>query len=105
MSAWVFRTANSMTAGADAARAVEAALRPPGQIATLIVPTDAAWGDAGQPAPALPRPPMVTVENAAIDRVASALKRGRKAAVLIRGDALRICASARISSRRVAATG
>ena len=59
VSAWVHRTANSMTAAADAARAVEAALQPPGQIATLIVPADAAWGEAGQPAPALPRPPWL----------------------------------------------
>jgi len=102
VSAWVHRTANSLAAGADAAHAVEAALRPPGQIATLIVPADAAWDEAGQPAPGLPRLPMATVENVAIDRVASALNRCGKAAVLIRGDALRergLTAAGRIAAK------
>ena len=55
VSGWVRRTANSMTAAADTARAVQTALQPPGQIATLIVPADAAWAEAGHPAAALPR--------------------------------------------------
>jgi acetolactate synthase I/II/III large subunit len=89
VSAWVHRTANSMTAAADAARAVEAALRPPGQITTLIIPADSAWEEAGDPAPPLPRPPIAQVGRAAINRVASALKRAGKSAILMRGAALK----------------
>ena len=89
VSGWVRRTANSMTAAADAARAVQAALQPPGQVATLIVPADAAWAKAGHPANALPRPAMAAVGDAVIDRVAAALKNARKTAFLLRGAALR----------------
>jgi len=102
VSGWLHRTANSMTAAADSARAVQAALQPPGQIATLIIPADAAWAEAGQPAPALPRPPMATVGDSAIDRVAASLNEGRKAAILMRGGALRergLAAAGRIAAQ------
>jgi acetolactate synthase-1/2/3 large subunit len=78
-----------MTAAADATRAVEAALRPPGQITTLIIPADSAWEEAGDPAPPLPRPPIAKVGRVAINRVASALKRAGKSAILMRGAALK----------------
>src|ERR1039457_6854731 len=35
------------TLGADAADAVRAALGPPGQVATLVVPADVSWGPGG----------------------------------------------------------
>ena len=102
VSGWVHRTANAMTAAADAARAVQAALQPPGQIATLIVPADAAWAEAGHSAPALPRPPMAAVGDAVVDPVAASLKKGRKAAILMRGAALRergLTAAGRIAAK------
>src|SRR5205085_1929509 len=77
-----------MTAASDAARAVEAALRPPGQVATLILPADSAWGTAVTPAPALPNPLPAAVDCAIIDQVALALRRNRTAAILMRGAAL-----------------
>ncbi|HEU5107482.1 MAG TPA: thiamine pyrophosphate-binding protein, partial [Micromonosporaceae bacterium] len=43
--------------GADAAAAIAAALRAPGQIANLVLPADVSWSDGGVPAdPALPAP-------------------------------------------------
>ena len=102
VSGWVRRTANSMTAAADTARAVQAALQPPGQIATLIVPADAAWAEAGHPAAALPRQAMAAVGDAVIDHVAAALKNGRKTAVLLRGAALKergLTAAGRIAAK------
>jgi acetolactate synthase I/II/III large subunit len=50
VSGWVRRTARSADAGADAADAVAAALAPPGQVATLILPADVTWSDGGVPA-------------------------------------------------------
>src|SRR5246127_1017724 len=55
VSAWVHSSPSALTVAADGARAVQAALMPPGQIATLILPADTAWNSADGPAPALPR--------------------------------------------------
>jgi acetolactate synthase I/II/III large subunit len=102
VSAWVHRTADVTTAAADAARAVEAALKPPGQIATLIVPADVSWAEGGQAAAARPRPRKAVVANAAIDQVAGALARGGTASILMRGEALKergLTAAGRIAAR------
>src|ERR1700728_3539161 len=56
VSGWIHSSTSSHVVASDAARAVQAALRPPGQIATLILPADTAWLDAERPAPPLPRP-------------------------------------------------
>src|SRR5271170_5253682 len=89
VSAWVHSSASAPTVGADAARAVQAALQYPGQIATLILPADTQWLDADRPAPALPKPTPATASAEAIDQAASALRSGRKAMILIRGAALK----------------
>ncbi len=49
VSAWVRRSTRSADAPADAAEAVAAALRPPGQVATLILPADVTWTDGAEP--------------------------------------------------------
>src|ERR1700693_285810 len=56
VSAWVHSSASARTVAADGARAVQAALQYPGQIATLILPADTAWLEADRAAPALPEP-------------------------------------------------
>src|SRR6202521_6105093 len=55
VSAWVHSSPSALSVAADGARAVQAAMSPPGQIATLILPADTAWNDADGPSPALPR--------------------------------------------------
>src|SRR5690242_1983331 len=53
VSSWV-RTSNSTAElGRDAGEAISAAMGPPGQVATLIVPADVAWGDGGEPGPTI----------------------------------------------------
>jgi len=104
VSAWVHASASSRTVASDGARAVQAALQYPGQIATLILPADTAWLDADRPAPALPKPEPAIVANEAIDHAAAALRSGRKTMMLIRGAALKergLAAAGRIA----AATG
>lgn len=87
VSGWIVRTPSPLTAAGDAARAVEAALRPPGQVATVIVPGDVAWSEGGQPAHPLPRPQRAA--SATVDAVAAALHQGGKVALLMRGEALK----------------
>jgi acetolactate synthase-1/2/3 large subunit len=47
--------ANAHEIGADASQTIAAALRPPGQVAMLIVPADFSWSEAGSPGPVIPR--------------------------------------------------
>jgi acetolactate synthase I/II/III large subunit len=69
--------------------AVQAALQYPGQIATLILPADAAWLEADRLAPTLPKPSPATASTEAVDQAAAALGSGRKTMMLIRGAALK----------------
>jgi acetolactate synthase-1/2/3 large subunit len=88
VSDWLEETDSARTVAADAARAVQAARAAPGHIATLLVPADAAWSDdAAGPAPPLPVTGPAPVASAAIDRVAAALRTGRRTAFLMRGAA------------------
>lgn len=113
-SAWV-RTSRSSTAlAADGAEAVRAACTANpvsmGQVSTLIVPVDCAWGPAA--GPALPRPPGArrAVPDEALRDAAIALDAGEDALLLIDGEALGAAgqqAAARIAERtgcRVLAT-
>ena len=89
VSGWVQSSTSPKTVAADGARAVHAAMQPPGQIATLILPADTAWLDAEHPAPKLPLTAPAEVSSAAIDAAARALKNGKKTAILVRGAALK----------------
>jgi acetolactate synthase I/II/III large subunit len=64
-------------------------MEPPGQIATLILPADTAWSEADRPVPPLARPPIAAADAKAVGQAANALRTGRKAAILIRGSALK----------------
>src|SRR4029077_8661847 len=102
VSAWVHSSPSSLTVAADGARAVQAAMTPPGQIATLILPADTAWNDADGPASALPRPAVSQVAGDVVDRIAQALKSGKKTTILMRGAVLRergLTAAGRIAAK------
>lgn len=89
VSGWVHSSVSPRTVAADGARAVQAAMAAPGQIATLILPADTAWLEAEGPSPALPVQGPVPVSSDAVDRIAKALKTGKRTAILIRGAALK----------------
>ncbi len=89
VSGWVHSSASSRTVAADGARAVQAALQYPGQIATLILPADTAWLEADRPAPALPKPMPANASGEAVDQAAEALRSASKTMILIRGAALK----------------
>ena len=88
VSAWVHSTPSALTAAADGALAIAAARQPPGQIATLILPADAAWDEAEGPAPPLPVAAPAEVSGAAIARARDATGEGGACAILLRGASL-----------------
>ncbi|MDP1673234.1 MAG: acetolactate synthase large subunit [Burkholderiales bacterium] len=89
MSDWVLTSRSAQDVAADGAKAIEAARTAPGQIATLILPADTAWSEAGGPATVNAPAPRTRVERSAIDAGARALRSGRPAAILLGGAALR----------------
>jgi acetolactate synthase-1/2/3 large subunit len=88
VSHWVHTITSSRNVAADAARAVQAARQPPGQIATLILPADAAWEPAAGPATPLPVPTAAPVSDDTVERIAQVMRSGRRVAMLLRGDCL-----------------
>src|SRR5687767_11300693 len=54
VSTWIRSSDSTKAVAIDAADAVAAAIGPPGQVATLILPADVSWTDGGDPAPAAP---------------------------------------------------
>jgi acetolactate synthase I/II/III large subunit len=103
-SGWVRTSQSASALPQDAVEAIAAAIGPPGQVATLILPADVSWSDGAEPA-AGPEPALPPV--ASPDAVAEAARvlRGRgRTALLVGGRALRepgLIAASRIA----AATG
>lgn len=104
MSGWVHRTACADDVGRDTATAIEMARSWPGQVATLILPADAAWNPtAGQPPHAGltgPKPP----DAQRIAEAARALRNGLPTTILLSGHALR-AGALETASRIAQATG
>lgn len=90
VSSWIESSSGAEVVGHDAARAVQAARRPPGAIATLILPADVAWNEAGSDAvaPPLPVPAPTRVDDRIVSAVVDMLRNGKRTALLVRGDAL-----------------
>jgi acetolactate synthase-1/2/3 large subunit len=110
VSGWVRRSARSADAPSDAAEAVAAALRPPGQVATLILPADVTWTDGAESvvlAP-FPRREPAPVPRARFAPAMGALRGlgdvGPRTTILLGGTGLRRPAI-EAASRIAAATG
>jgi acetolactate synthase-1/2/3 large subunit len=89
VSSWVRTSSSTAELARDAAEAVAAALGPPGQVATLILPADVSWNEGGEPAPALPPATPAPASGEIVDTVTKALRSGSRTAVLLGGRALR----------------
>ena len=89
MSDWVKTSRSSKSIAGDAALAVQAARTAPGQIATLILPADTAWGEADGPAQVAEPAPRATVTAQAITEGARALKNGPSTMLFLGGAAVR----------------
>ncbi len=105
LSHWVHCTEASPAIAADTAAAVAAASAHPGQIATLILPGDVSWGNAGalqrfpKPEQALPAPSADKIE-----RAAQVLRSGEPTLVIFAGRAAKGPAL-ELAGKLAAATG
>jgi len=105
LSHWVRRADSAGAIAWDAAQAVAKASEHPGQIATLILPGDTSWQEAG--APVLPRPVDTKRKApgaARIEHVAQVLRSGEPALIILANKATRGVALER-AGRVAAATG
>jgi acetolactate synthase I/II/III large subunit len=104
VSRWVRRPFRSADVAADAAEAVAAAMRPPGGVATLILPADVSWSEGAAPAPAVPAKAPAPVPDDVV-RSAAAVLRSQEPAVLLLGASGTRRAGLEAASRIAAATG
>ena len=88
VSDWVRMSGSAQHIALDGATAVQVACTPPGQIATLIVPTDVALGEGGGPAVPLRVMAPTQVEPDAIRIASQILRSGEPAVLLLNGQAL-----------------
>ena len=90
LSHWVRRATASATIAWDTVSAVNKASEHPGQIATLILPGDTAWQDAGAaitPAPAVQT--RKAPDQARVDEIAKVLRSGEPALLILANKATR----------------
>src|SRR5579872_3745765 len=100
LSHWIRRTDTAHSLAGDAAMAVRAAR--PGRIATLILPGETSWGEAGEDIPALlPLPAKAAPSAARVEHVAKVLRSGEPALIIFGGTATKGPALA--SAGRIAA--
>jgi acetolactate synthase-1/2/3 large subunit len=88
VSHWVRTSGSAQQVASDGAVAVQEAHTPPGQIATLIVPADAAWGSGTGPVVPLQVAPRPQVAPEVLHKVAQILRSGEPTMLLLNGQAL-----------------
>ncbi len=90
VSHWIRTSPSSRDVARDGARAVQAARTGAGRIATLILPADTAWNEAGSDDPAaMPVPRRTGVAADVIRTAAEALASGENTLIHMTGRALR----------------
>jgi acetolactate synthase-1/2/3 large subunit len=109
VSGWVRTLKEAAAMGQTAAAAVRAAKTAPGQIATLIIPADFSWSEAGEPGPWVPQAAAQLPEQAQITAIANAIRSGGgsgliSAGLMLSGSALQT-RGLRAAARIRAATG
>jgi len=103
VSGWVRSNRAADDLAVDFAAAARAALGPPRQVATLIIPADCQWGKADGPAE-IRRNAAAPVDTARILAASDELRRAEHPALLLGGTALRE-PGLRAAARVAAATG
>ena len=90
LSHWVRRAESSHSIAGDAATAIARANEHPGQIATLILPGDTAWQEAGQSAaPSIQAQQRRAPDAARVDAIAKVLRSGEPAMLILANQATR----------------
>ena len=105
MSGWVRTVPDAASVGHDTADAIRAAMTPPGQVATLILPSDASWNEtaAVEPIAVEPRAPAAPDADA-LRAAADALRSGAPVVLLLNGAATSAAGLA-LAGRIAARTG
>jgi acetolactate synthase I/II/III large subunit len=104
VSAWVRTLERAEGMGEAASSAVAAAFGPPGQVASLIVPADFSWSEAGDPGDPTARSARPLPDDKQVREAACALRSGRPVGLLLSGSALQ-ARGLRAAERLRAATG
>ncbi len=100
-SHWTRTSYNSSHVGRDAAAAVQAARSSPGQIATLILPSDSSWNEGGVVSEALPVAQPAAIDPQAITQAARILRTGKNVVMVLGAGTLR--EAAQMQAQRIAA--
>ncbi|MEZ5239364.1 MAG: acetolactate synthase large subunit [Microthrixaceae bacterium] len=87
LEGWVHTSADPATVATDAASAVAAAMGPPGQVATLILPADTCWSESPGPASPVAAAAARPVSESALSNAAKVLNGSSSAALLVGGSA------------------
>jgi acetolactate synthase-1/2/3 large subunit len=88
VSGWVRTLESAAAMGEAASAAVAAALGPPGMVASLIVPADFSWSEAGEPGGPARRPVRPLPAPKQVRDIACALRSPRPTGLLLSGCAL-----------------
>lgn len=103
VSTWVRTSASTAALCEDAAEAVNVAMGPPGQVATLILPADVSWGEGGVPATLKARRLPEPASGATLTHIAQLLREaGKDCALILGAQALRepaLMAAARLATK------
>src|ERR1700674_3146033 len=101
-SGWVRSVRNAASLAGTTAQAIAAAGLAPGQVATLIIPSDCQWDPAERHAEPIEPTAPPAVSSDAIKRAAESIRKGVKVALFLGGTALRargLKAAARIAAK------
>ena len=102
VSQWVRTSSKAEDVGQDAAIAVQAARTSPGQIATVILPSDTCWNPGGVVAKPLPVPDVAKADPHAV-RVAARVLREKRNVLILLGGTMAISEAAQRQAHRIQA--
>lgn len=89
VSGWYRSSPTAQALPADTAAAIRASLEPPGQVATLVLPSDCAWDPGGVPMGRIEVPAPAAVPMERVNDLVPHLAHGPETVLLIGGAALR----------------
>jgi acetolactate synthase I/II/III large subunit len=98
VSHWVKTSRKAQHVGADAARAIQAARTRHGQIATLILPSDASWNDGGKVAAPLTVHRAKPASAARLRKAWNVLRKKQNVLLLLGGQALKAGAQLHVAA-------
>ena len=88
VSTWIRSSTDPAAVAQDAADAVAAAMGPPGQVATLILPADVCWLEAPGPVASVAPAARSAVPTSTVEEVAAVLRSGEPTALLMGGSTM-----------------